>query len=89
LSTVPIKADYIELGEIGEIQGRGYGVWGAHRETAIGLAAQIFKFMTKSGFDPVLEESSGVTKKTGGDLLEAPASIKRGFQASGDSASSF
>lgn len=36
-----------------------HGVWGAHRETAMGLAAQIFKFMTKSGFDPVLEESCG------------------------------
>lgn len=37
---------------------------GEHQEAAIGLAAQIFKFITRSDFDRVFEESSGVTKSS-------------------------
>ena len=37
---------------------------GEHQEVAIGLAARIFKFITKSDFDRVFEESSGVTKSS-------------------------
>ena len=35
-----------------------------HQEAAIGLAAQIFKLITKSDFDHVFEESSGVRKSS-------------------------
>ena len=36
---------------------------GEQQETAIGLVAQIFKFITKSDFDHVFGETGGVTKK--------------------------
>lgn len=37
---------------------------GEHQEAAIGLAAQIFKFITKSDFDRLFEESGGITRRS-------------------------
>lgn len=59
------EADYVELRKIAaQVLKFVMEQRGKHQEAAIGLAAQIFKFITRSEFDRVFEESSGVTKSS-------------------------
>eukprot|EP00253_Pinus_taeda_P016435 PITA_16435 len=62
------EADYVELGKItakaAKVLKFVMEKRGEHQEAAIGLAAQIFKFITKSDSDRLFEESGGITRRS-------------------------
>eukprot|EP00253_Pinus_taeda_P007904 PITA_07904 len=61
-------ADYVELRKITATAAKVLKFVmekrGEHQEAAIGLAAQIFKFITKSDFDRLFEESVSITRSS-------------------------
>eukprot|EP00253_Pinus_taeda_P007930 PITA_07930 len=62
------ETDYVELREVtaaaAQVVKFVMEKQGEHQEAALGLAAQIFKFMIRSDFNRLLEEPRGVTKKS-------------------------